>query len=437
MTIRYHRVRPALFDAIAEGGGGPEAVGVLAAAQYSKHMLLLAGVLDEAEAGAHDQWRLARSGYELLAAAQRHDPGAANVVVRHSSVGAWAIRTLRTLRGGTALPGAEPGMMCAVAAAAAIRAGLSAQIEVPVLNGAVMLPSLGAAAANGGRAVVRNAGAAAADVVSLHRRVRVPSDPHRDGPGWSGLRRIKVGSLDAILDDIDPFRMPAARHLAPRMGGGRANTWAATFQEAWPLLDRHHPAVAVEIAAAVKVIVPLEVPSHGPVSSSSPETFGAVATSQPPDSCTLAVTLTHELQHLKLSALQDMTTLTSPDDGRRFYAPWRDDPRPIGALLQGAYAFLGVSGFWRRQRLHEQGGAARIRAHAEYARWRAATTLITGMLASSDSLTRPGMEFVQGMTRTLKTWMAEPVPEKARALAQQQDKQHRDRWQYAHGPIPT
>jgi HEXXH motif-containing protein len=25
------------------------------------------------------------------------------------------------------------------------------------------------------------------------------------------------------------------------------------------------------------------------------------------------------------------------------YAPWRDDPRPRSALLQGSYAFLGVA----------------------------------------------------------------------------------------------
>src|SRR5581483_603165 len=60
-----------------------------------------------------------------------------------------------------------------------------------------------------------------------------------------------------------------------------------------------------------------------------------------------AVTLAHELQHLKLGALLDIVTLALPDDGRRYYAPWRDDPRPLGGLLQGAYAYFGVSGFWR------------------------------------------------------------------------------------------
>lgn len=59
--------------------------------------------------------------------------------------------------------------------------------------------------------------------------------------------------------------------------------------------------------------------------------------------------MAHELQQLKRSALLDVAALTEPDD-RRCYAPWRDDPRPVSGLLQGAYAFLGVSSFRRTRR---------------------------------------------------------------------------------------
>jgi HEXXH motif-containing protein len=436
VTLGNHRVPPSVFGAMAKGGGGADAIGVLATAQYSKHMLLLAGVLDHASSADRGQWRLADSGYDLLALAQRHDPEAANAVIRHPSVGAWATRTLRALRGEAMIPGAEPGMLSAVAAAAAIRAGLAAQIEVPVLNGSVVLPSLGAASAHGERALVRNPGTGSADVESAKGSVILPPDPHHDGPGWSGLRRIRAGSFDALVDDLSPFRMPAARRLAARLSPGLAGAWTSVFLAEWPLLERYHPGVADEVAAAVKVIVPLETPAQGPVSSSSPETFGAVAMSEPPDPSTLGVTLAHELQHLKLSALTEMIALTRPPDGRHFYAPWRDDPRPADALLQGTYAFLGVSGFWRRQRLHESGAAA-VRAHAEYARWRNASALATGTLRSSGSLTPAGLEFVQGMATTLDKWIAEPVPDTARSLAQQQDRQHRDRWQSVNGPIPA
>jgi HEXXH motif-containing protein len=434
VIFQHHGVPESLFKEIASGAGGAEAVEDLAAAQHSKRKFLLWQVLMQARESDPDQWRLASQGYDLLADAQQFDPAAADMVIMHSSVGAWAARTLRALlRPDDALPGAEPGVMCTVAAAAAIRARLPAQIEVPVRQGTVMLPSLGAAALDGDRAIVRST-VASARVDSATRQVEIPPDMHRDAPGWKGLRRVTVGPFDAIVDDLDPFRMPAVPDLAGRLSAADAAAWAAAFREAWPLLDRHDSGIAAEIAAAIKAIVPRNVQANGLVSSSSPETFGAVAMSRPPDACALAESLAHEVQHVKLSALQDVVMLTEPDDGRRFYAPWRDDPRPIAGLLQGAYAFLGVAGFWRCQRHHED-GAAGIRAHAAYARWRAATAFAISTLGSSGRLTEPGEEFVRGMARTLNTWMAEPVPEQAHALARLQNEHHLDRWRSAHGPV--
>jgi hypothetical protein len=77
------------------------------------------------------------------------------------------------------------------------------------------------------------------------------------------------------------------------------------------------------IAAIVRVIVPHQAPESGYASTSSPQVFGTVAMSWQPDRCTCAETLVHETQHLKLCALLDLVTLVRPDDGRRYYAPWR------------------------------------------------------------------------------------------------------------------
>jgi HEXXH motif-containing protein len=224
--------------------------------------------------------------------------------------------------------------------------------------------------------------------------------------------------------------MPAAPNLATAANLGH---WSSAFQTAWLLLKEHHPGVAAEVAGLIQVIVPLTPPPRGQVSSSSPETCGAIALSEPSDACTLASTLAHEVQHVKLSALLDLIQLTQPDDGRRFYAPWRDDPRPISGLLQGAYAYVGVSGFWRRQRELDHA----IDSHVEFARWREAAAVTADVLRSSGQLTAAGEKFVRGMAATLHAWQSEDVPELARQRAGEEGERHMARWQARNGPIPV
>jgi uncharacterized protein len=424
MSMPHHRLPGKVFAELASGGGGRDAVGRLAAAEHSKHLTLLVGVLDAA-AGS-DQYRLARQGFDLLTAAQGADRGAAETVIRHPSVGVWARRTLWPYRGGPVTPGAEPGGLRAIAAAAAIRAGLPAEVEVTVAGGKVMLPSLGAAEVSGHTVVVRSA-KGHAEVGP----VEVPANPHQDAPGWHGLRLIRVGPLSVLIDDLDPFRMPDVPDLAPRQSP--AQEWEAAFEQAWPLLERIHPVTAAEIAAAVSVVVPRAGPAAGVVSSSTPEAFGAVAMSFPPDPVICAETLAHEIQHVKLGALMGIVTLAEPDDGRRYYAPWRDDPRPLGGLLQGAYAYLGVSGFWRRQRRFAGGP---LEPEAEFARWREAAAGAVETLRSSGQLTPAGLDFVSGMAGTLAAWREEPVPAHAQNEARRAAEAHRARWQSVNGPLP-
>jgi len=422
MNLEYHRLSHQDLVALAGGGSGVDAIRELTALEYSKHITFLWGVVTAAEGS--EQHSLARTGYDLLAAAMRANREAAGAVIRYPSVGAWARRTIQACRGGPVMPGAEPSQLRAVAAAAAIRAGLRAQIEVPVADGRVMLPSLGAALVAGHSAMVRSGpGGAMID------RVEIPEDPYHDAPGWLGLRRVRVGPLNVLIDDLDPFRMPGAQDLAPRL---EIKPWDAALSGAWQVLERGHRGVASEIAALVSAIVPLPQPPSGEVSTTSSEAFGTVALSFPPDPVTAAVTLAHEIQHVKLGALLDMVTLALPDDGRCYYAPWRDDPRPLSGLLQGAYAYLGVSGFWRRQRRLP---GSQLQADVEYARWRAACALALETLRSSGRLTSAGLEFVSVLADTLRAWQEEPVPIEALTLAHSAAESHLARWQSVYGPI--
>lgn len=420
MDPPYHRVSGGSFAALSAGGGGAEAVRELAGAEYSKHLILLAGILDATRRG--EQHRLARAGYEILVEAQRVDRAAAGAVVGYPSVGSWAQQTLLACRGGVAASSARPSGMLRVAAAAAIRAGLTARFEVPAAEGVVMLPTLGAASVPRDMALVSvNGGRASVD------EVEVPTDPHRDAPGWRGLRRVRSGAFDILIDDVDPFRLPGLQDLASR---GAVRPWDAVLRGAWQLLEDRHPEVAAEVAAGIRVIVPRVPPRAGTVSTTSPQAFGAVGMSLPADPVSAGETLAHEIQHLKLGAIQHIISLALPDDGRRFYAPWREDPRPLSGLLQGSYAYLGVTGFWRQER---RSASCPPRADAEYARWRTATALGIETILSSGRLTGSGQAFADGMRGTLDSWRSERVPAQAQAEAGRAARAHRDRWQAANG----
>lgn len=441
--IRPHSLSVEQFAALARGGGGQDAIGQLVAGQRSKHLILLSKVAELARRGDHPDDALGVAGYQLLAQVQLRDPAAAAEVIGYPSVGAWALHVILSSRTRTenaptdtastvsaALPGVRPSGLATVAAAAAIRAGLDAEIEVPVLGAGVLLPSLGTAEAAGGTAIVA---AQEAEVRSGNLRVRV-----RPGePGWRELRRATAGPLSVLVDDLDPFRMPTPDGgPTGRLTASQLTELRDTLRAAWPVLSS---ASAAEIAAIVRVIVPHRPSKSGNfhISISSPQVFGTVAMSRQPDKYTCAETLVHETQHLKLCALLDLVTLTRPDDGQRFYAPWRPDPRPTSGLLQGAYAFLGVSGFWREQREAAPEPEVRQRAHTEFARWRDGVAGVAATLLRSGQLTPSGEAFVQTMAGVLDEWQREPVPADALAVARGKSERHLVQWQANNGQAAT
>jgi len=420
MTAVHHELPHGEFSALARGGGG-DAIARLVAAQRSRHRILVRAVAELARQGSGSGRGVALAGYDLLSQVEQQEPGAADAVISYPSVGVWA---LHTLRNDQSVPGAAPSGLATVAAAAAIRAGTDAEIEVPVINGTVLLPSLGAAAATGSTAVVRTK---PAEVRSAGSRVAT-----RPGaPGWQHLRTAQAGSLNVIIDDVDPFRMPA-NDGAPtgRLTDAQVSDLVASLRGAWTVLS---PAMAAEIAAIVRVIVPYQAPEDGLVSTSSPQAFGTVAMSRQPDKYTCAETLVHETQHLKLCALLDLVTLTKPDEGQRYYAPWRTDPRPASGLLQGAYAFLGVSGFWREQRQVAPEPQVRQRAEADFVRWRDGAALVAETLLKSGQLTAAGQDFVESMSLVLETWRNEQVPDDALVRARNKADRHLAQWQADNG----
>ena len=361
MSLPRHHLSSDTFAALAAGGGGAAAARQLAAAQHSKHVLLVWGVMDASRAAGHPQAGHACRGYELLAEIQRRAPDAVEAVLRHPAVGGWAERTLRALdasgpasartgpdrpardhlfRGGggpgrlgsgdsrtgneparlalgATVPRGEPAQLAALAAAAAIRAGYPCAIAVPVRRGAITLPSVGQAVLPSGWAPEGMANVRCTPdgtrVIAGRHLIKIPPDTCDDGPGWRGLRVIRASAgqltLRVVIDDLDPYRLPAAAALGGRLDAAEAARWQAVLESAWILLAGQPTATAAEIQAAIRVLTPLRPPAQGQLSASSREVFGCVALSPPADGRSLAVTLVHEVQHAKLAAILDLVPL--------------------------------------------------------------------------------------------------------------------------------
>ncbi|WP_327585380.1 HEXXH motif domain-containing protein [Nonomuraea sp. NBC_00507] len=431
MRPRDHRIPDDALQRLAAGGGGAAAVRHLVAAEQSKHRLLMILMMRLSADLRHPHAAAAEHAYELLAEAEKKQPGAVRGVIGHPAVGAWLKETVQALqRGEPGRPG--PAQLGAVAAVAAVRAGLPCRAEVPAPDGTIMLPALGQ--------IVLGTGADGAGLVDLrvHAGGQVtaggvhlrPDEPER--PGWRPLRQVTTaqGDLTLLVDDLDPFRWPRETVIEGRLPDGELNAWRAGLESAWAMLRQHHWTIAEETREIVSVLTPIQGPDQGMNSASQGARFGAVAMSTPPDGRWLASTFAHEVQHAKLGAILDVVRLLEPGKGT-YYAPWRPDPRPLSGLIQGAYAYLGVSGFWRRQRAFEPD----LRPHIEFAHWRESAHAVTGTLLDSGQLTATGERFVTSMRRTLSAWLAEPVPDEALRAARQEAEAHRAAWGAGNEPV--
>jgi HEXXH motif-containing protein len=359
---RYHSLTPAEFEVISSGDPDAAVIKTLQSAQYSKRIVLIKAIMEAAAGRCPGECLRLEAAYGLLAAAQADDPAAVRAVLTYPGVGSWAARCLHgltSLASDSIRLAADLGQFTAIAAAAGIRSGRAFAIDIPMRGNTVILPTLGLATmaeadSAASATVSRDAGQGAVTIIAGHQMVTLPDDPSQNGPGWQGLRGLQschgAASISVGFDDLDPCRDTGGMPLAGRQSGDTMAGWQAALDGAWAILARHHPRRARALATGLRCITPLERTGPGDMSVTDEAGFGGIMLTRPRDPLALADTLVHEFQHSVLSAVSDLVRLHTAGPDAVHYSPWRDDPRPIEGLLQGAYAYLGVTGYWEVQR---------------------------------------------------------------------------------------
>jgi len=435
--ITHHLLPEAAFNALAEGGGDQAAIQLLHHAQLSKHLMLLQAIAG-ASAGTDRGSAAFRAGFELLARIQATDPGAGAWLLGLPHLGGWAHDCLIRLDQGSPT---DLGYFACLAAAAAIRVGVPFELDVPVRHGRIRLPGLGsllvAAPSAWTGLCCDGEQVTAGDHFAADRRLLAPDDGLAGAPQeWSGtpaIRAVADGlAWNVLLETgdsyLDRYTLPISTGLSP----AELQRWRNHLRSAWDVLVRYHRWAAEPMVAGISVIVPLTPHSDTDlVSATTPAAFGAIATSWPPDQVTLAETLVHEFQHVKLCGLLDMVPLLE-SGGEKVYAPWRQDPRPVGGLLQGVYAHLGIMRFWLAQQHAETGQDDVLRAQASLARWGAAIGPAVRTLQETGCLTQAGLRFVRLLGARAGDEASGAVPDEAREIAGEAALDHWLTWQIRH-----
>jgi HEXXH motif-containing protein len=386
---------------------------LLERSQHSHRRLALRALLDQLRANPavvgkgvapEEAWR-------TLAEAEQRNAEAVADILMHPTVGVWLTRALHYTRPGRHTPWSELGYLHLVAAAAAVRCGVPHTVRVPVWHGIVSLPTVGRARIPGAFPV------GAVDVIcaspnsriQVNHAVTVPFDGTSSAftPAARHVITSRGVTLSAWIEDGDPYHAFSEPRPPTVLSESEHAEWFKLLAEAWDVLTLNHPAFARELAAGLRALGPI-APDLDTVGASSPAAFGGIRLSAGDSATDFAEALVHEMQHSKLNAVLGLVKLTDDDHGKRYLAPWRDDPRPLVGVVHGVFAFTCGVEFWLAQEATEYEVEARRMAFSvAYRRVQIRRAIHT--LTTSGHLTRPGEALVDAMSARLAVCEQAPV----------------------------
>jgi HEXXH motif-containing protein len=444
MTATVHSITSQQVRALAEGTSTQADLALLANAQLSKCLTMLALTVRDAAADRHPETAATQLAWKLLVRVQRATPEVVDDLLRYPAIGAWATRLV--IGGARAhSEGLSPGQLALISSAAAIRGGVSFSAELPRSahdDLTIHFPSLGTAVLphelRGQDIVVRHGGGTT-EISGRRGRLVLPHPLDADTPDWRALHAAHAESgsmsLRLVIDDANPHRIAGPIKPTERLDAGQRDEWRQQVAGGWRILTRDHQRAASEVHRLIRTLVPLATDDGASQSVTSRYTFGSIGLSLPGDDVLMALTLVHEVQHAKLSALMDLLPLANDAGTPAYYAPWRPDPRPLASLLQGLYAHLAVARFWRLHREVASSADEIWHASVEFAKWRNACAQVVGSVRSCPELTRCGAVFVDGAARVLREWRHDNVPPSAQQQASAEIREHRRQWDARYRPL--
>jgi uncharacterized protein len=388
-----HMLSRDAFETLAAGPGNASAIEALLESQWSVARGQMAKVASELDSMRGDLGHAAREGWACLSDLDVSKPAAVREIFTYPFVRRWAMRCLN--------PADPAGLdrdrahIAGLAAAAVLRAGLEAELLVPVRAGSVWLPAFGQL----------DVGTTTGPTVAI--RVSPHGISTRNGArGWQTVRHVSVGDMRFTVDDIDPFRDCYEWPVTSRLPPPAWRTWCDALTAAGEELTSQLPAYSAAMAACLRSVVPLDPHRAGwSRSGTARQAFGALALALPPDAEMVGELLLHEVQHIKLAALCELFPLWDDPGGLRLTVPWRPDPRPAEGVLHGTYAYLSIADLWRsRARSQPESAQARQR----FRRYRSWVLAAAQSLSGTGVLTPYGQWFVNGMQATAGAWADEP-----------------------------
>jgi len=339
-----------------------------------------------------------RSAWEILSALDEDVPDAVDRVLAHPFVRVWLLQNFDE-KGRARSADLDLAPIGAIALSAAVRTRTEADgLSVTPREDGIYLPGLGTIVlpdAAAGVTITPKTWGIQVAVGAERFEIELTRDGAANPEAWRPIRTLAAPGIKVLLEDADPFRNCHDCPVTDRIPDHEYAGWQRSFVGAISFLDDHLPRYAAGLRAGLQCVVPLERNPAGRLRSGTVrDAPGSVGIAGPGTAATLALLLIHEFQHVKLGALMDLVELYDPLDERLFAVPWREDPRPLEAALQGAYAHVAVSAYWGAVARSSSGSRA-AEARGEWLRARSGALAVFEDLIASGSLTRSGRRLIE------------------------------------------